>query len=63
MATYSVLDANVVVNIILANSKEEAESITGKKCIEFTSNALGVIGATWDGERFIDPPSQFNIEE
>jgi hypothetical protein len=63
MATYSVLDANVVVNIILANSKEEAESITGKECIEFTSDKLGVIGATWNGESYTLPPSQFNIEE
>ncbi len=59
MATYSVLDNNVVINIVVADSKEDAEQATGKECIEFTTDKLGVIGAVWNGETFIVPRSPF----
>lgn len=37
MAYFAVLDGENVINTIVADSKEIAEEITGKTCIEFTT--------------------------
>lgn len=37
MANFAVLDGENVLNVILADSKTIAEEITGKVCIEFTT--------------------------
>ena len=51
MATYAVIEYGKTVNTILADSKEIAEEVTGKLCVEL-SDGFGV-GDTWDGEKFI----------
>jgi hypothetical protein len=40
-------------NTIVADSKEIAEEVTGKLCIELP-DGFG-IGNTWDGEKFVRP--------
>ena len=53
MAKYAV--GNPVQNLILADTKEVAEMITGQSCIEYTDNTPVSIGWTYDGENFIAP--------
>ncbi len=55
MANYAVIQNNKVINIIVANSKEIAQTVTGLTCIEYTNeNSVG-IGDTWDGSTFTKP--------
>jgi hypothetical protein len=55
MPSYAVIKSNAVVNVIVADSKEDAELLTNSTCVEYTSeNPLGV-GWIKDGETFIDP--------
>jgi hypothetical protein len=53
MANFTVINNGVVVNTILADSKEIAEEVTGLTCIEyeFKTGAPG-IGWHWDGLEF-----------
>lgn len=54
MSTYAVLSPdNLVVNRIVAETLELAESFTNSTCVECdgTSN----IGDTWDGTSFVKP--------
>jgi hypothetical protein len=54
MTNYAVVKDGVVINTIVADSKDIAESVVGETCIEFED--LGIlIGSTYDGTRFIDP--------
>ena len=46
MATFAVINDNTVENIIVADTKEIAESITGKTCIDYTDG--------WDYDNGID---------
>lgn len=50
MATYAVIENGTVIDAILADSKEIAEQVSGKECIEYTEeNPLG-IGWYWKEE-------------
>lgn len=43
MANYAVIDNGIVINAIVADSKEVAEEITGNTCIEYTDeNPIGI---------------------
>lgn len=55
MANFAVIVDDVVSNIIVADSKEIAEEVTGRPCIEYTEENPAGIGWTWDGSKFIDP--------
>lgn len=58
MANYAVIEDNVVVNVIVANSKNIAEEITGRTCIEVTQeNPIG-IGWEWSADlnKYVSPP-------
>lgn len=52
MAKFAVLDGNNVINTIIADSKEIAEQITNKTCIEFTIEPAEV-GGTYSNGIFI----------
>ena len=54
MADFAVLDnENIVVNVILADSLEVAEELTGSKCIEFNPlDGVCAVGSTWTGSEF-----------
>lgn len=55
MPTYAVLKENAVVNVIVADSKEDAELLTNSTCVEYTpENPLG-IGWVLEGDKFINP--------
>jgi hypothetical protein len=55
MANYAVMNGNTVENIIVADTKEIAEQIVGKLCIEYTNSNPAGIGWTWDGTKFTAP--------
>lgn len=67
MAKYGVVENKIITNVIVAESKELAESITGQECIEYTHNELGV-GWYWNDEinQYIEPCPYdswtFNVE-
>jgi len=57
MATYLVIDSGVVVNAVVAESLEDAETATGKTCIEHTDANPAGIGWAYDGSKFTAPVS------
>lgn len=63
MASYAVIKNNIVDNIILADSKDVAESVSGFTCIEIV-NEPGAPGIGWgyEGGEFT-PPAAPVIEE
>lgn len=58
MKKYAVLDnSNIVTNLIIANSLELAETVTGCICVFVTSeDETCAIGKLYSGGVFIDPP-------
>jgi hypothetical protein len=60
MATFAVMSGNSVSNVIVADTKEIAEQVTGSVCIEYTEENPAGIGWTHDGINFI--PS-YTVEE
>jgi hypothetical protein len=54
MATFAVLgNENAVINVIVAESKEDAENVTEKTCIPCESTSQ--LGHIWNGTEFIAP--------
>ena len=54
MPNFATLDANnVVTNVIVADSLEIAEDVTGLTCVPCDSTEF--LGATWNGAEFIKP--------
>lgn len=64
MANYAVVINGVVDNVIIADSKEIAEQVTGLICIEY-ENIPGApgIGWTYDGNKFVPPAVETPVEE
>lgn len=52
MANFAVLDGENILNTIIADSKEIAEEVTGRICIEYTTE-MAEPGGTYDGVDFI----------
>lgn len=66
MANYAVISGNSVSNVIVADTKEIAEQVTGFVCIEYTDENPAGIGWTWDGNNFTNPKAvveEITIEE
>jgi hypothetical protein len=54
MPNFAVLnEANDVTNVIVADTKEIAEDVTGFTCVPCESTKF--VGATWNGTEFILP--------
>jgi hypothetical protein len=63
MTKYAVINENVVVNLILADSVEIAEQVTGHTCIECTDLLNPNIGYLWDGDSFTVPETPIVEDE
>jgi hypothetical protein len=64
MANFAIIEDGKVTNIILANSKAIAEEVTGKTCVEYTSDNHPHIGLGYDGTTFEQPaPASESTEE
>jgi hypothetical protein len=57
MLNYAVLDnSGLVINVIVAESKEIAELVTEKSCIEYSYGQDVVVGITiYNGSSFVNP--------
>ena len=56
MANFAVLDSEVVENVIVADTLEIAEQVTGKECVECDGSFW--IGWTRKGKKWIAPVEQ-----
>jgi hypothetical protein len=67
MANYAVIKDGIVNNVIVADTKEIAETVTGLTCIEYTNENPAGIGWAYDGASFTAPvievPEQESVEE
>lgn len=55
MATFAVIENGIVVNTIVADTKEIAEMVTKQTCVEYTDLIPAGIGYAYDGKSFIEP--------
>lgn len=55
MATFAVIENNTVTNVVVAETKEIAETITGLTCIEYTEENPAGIGWGYNGVNFVEP--------
>jgi hypothetical protein len=66
MANFAIVDNNKVVNVIVADSKEIAEQITGQEAVEIIDNILWVdwerVNGEWFPPRPPKPESEGNWE-
>jgi hypothetical protein len=60
MPNFAVLNSNIVENIIVAETKQIAESLTGKVCIQYSSENPANIGYEYDFdlETFVKPNTE-----
>jgi hypothetical protein len=56
MATFAVIDNNIVINTIVVDTKETAEEATGKICIEYTEENPAGIGWSWNQDLGFERP-------
>lgn len=52
---FAVLTNDIVSNVIIAETKEIAEAITGTTCVEYTDENPVLIGWSYDGTNFTAP--------
>lgn len=57
MPNFAVIQNNIVENVIVADSKEAAEGVVGKLCVEYTEENPASIGFVWNGSTFEQPPA------
>lgn len=56
MGNFAIIENNIVTNIIVAETKEDAERITEKTCVEYFLANPAHIGLGYDGSTFEQPP-------
>ena len=56
MSNFAVINGDIVENIIVADTKEIAESVTGKLCIEYADDNPAHIGFKWDQANGFEQP-------
>lgn len=54
---FAVISGGTVINVIVADSKEVAEAVTGFTCVEYTDVNPANVGLGYDGTTFEQPPS------
>lgn len=52
---FAVIENETIVNTIIADSLEIAESVTGLQCVEYTEENPAAIGWLYDGVSFVEP--------
>lgn len=55
MGNFAVIEDGIVTNLIVSDSKEVAESLTGKTCIEYFANNPAHIGLSYTNDIFEQP--------
>jgi hypothetical protein len=62
---FAVIQDDVIVNLIVAETKEIAEEVTGNLCVEFSKENHPLIGWAYNstsGEFISPPPAEVKIE-
>ena len=60
MKNFAVINNNIVENLIVSESKEIAETVTKKTCIEYDENVSVNIGWKYENNNFIDTTPPIN---
>lgn len=60
---FAVIKNNIVENIIVADSKEIAEQVTGLTCVQYENTNPAHIGLSYNGTTFEQPEPEILIEE
>lgn len=55
MPNFAIIDNGLVQNVIVCDSKEQAEFYTNRECVEFTPSNPAWVGLGWDGTTFEQP--------
>jgi hypothetical protein len=63
MGNYIMIEGNIATNIIVADNKEETESVLNCTLVELTDGIEYQIGWIWDGTQFTDPNPEEPIDE
>lgn len=63
MATFAVINSGKVSNIIVADTKEIAEEVTGQLCVEYVDGTSVHIGFGWDESTGFEQPPVVVEEE
>jgi len=63
MGKYIMIEGGIATNIIVADNKEETESLFGCTLIDLTNDINYQIGWIWDGTNFTDPNPEEPIDE
>lgn len=62
MPKYCVITENQIVNLIMADSKEDAELLTGTTCIQQNESFPYGIGYAFDGVKWVEPGTQDTVQ-
>ena len=60
--TFAVISHNTIINVIVADTKEIAETVSGRTCVEYTDEKPAGIGWTYDGINFNPPVYETPID-
>ena len=63
MAKFVALQDGIVVNVLVADTQEIAETVTGLNCIEVTDEVRVEIGGSYDGTTFYPAPVQITKQD
>lgn len=63
MKNFAVIENNIVINVIVADSKEIAEEATNQTCVEYTNENPAGIGWTYNGVSFDAPVVEEPVTE
>jgi hypothetical protein len=55
---FAVIEEGIITNIICADSKQIAQTVTGKTCVQYADDEIVYVGGSYDGVNFI-PPKPF----
>lgn len=55
MSNFAVIENELVINTIVAESLNDAQEVTGKTCVEYAEENPAAIGWTYDGTTFTAP--------
>jgi hypothetical protein len=55
MKKFAVVQNSIVTNILIAESQEIAEQVTGQTCVEYTDSNPAVRGLSYNNETFEQP--------
>lgn len=62
MAKFAVLNSEHIINVIVADTKEIADMVTGADCVEIPDNSLAGMGWTYQDNKFVEPVIQNETE-